>query len=343
MKIAIVTDAWSPQINGVVTTLQRTRQTLEGRGFLVEVISPGQFLTLPCPTYPEIRLALWPKRKLRQLLDELDPDAVHIATEGPLGAAARAYCVTRGLAFTTSYHTQFPQYVRKRLPIPEPWSYAYLRRHHNRARRTLVPTEHQRRDLVANGFNNVVIWSRGVDADLFRPCGREHLALPRPISIYVGRVAVEKNLDAFLGLDLPGTKVVVGDGPDRTQLEQRYPTARFVGYKFGDDLARCLSAADVFVFPSRTDTFGLVMLEAMACGTPVAAFPVTGPIDVVTQGVDGALDEDLARATLAALALDRSACRRSALSRTWDRASGQFLSHLVRARTGEDLAPAFAA
>jgi glycosyltransferase involved in cell wall biosynthesis len=343
MKIAIVTDAWSPQVNGVVTTLQRTRQALERRGLTVEVVSPGEFWTVPCPTYPEIRLALWPGPGLTKRLDEYAPDAVHIATEGPLGAAARRYCVAQGLAFTTSYHTQFPQYLRKRVPIPEPWSYAYLRHHHNRARRTLVATEHQRRDLVANGFHNVVIWSRGVDAELFKPCGREHLALPRPISIYVGRVAIEKNLDAFLGLELPGTKVVVGDGPDRAQLEHRYPGARFVGYKFGEDLARCLSTADVFVFPSRTDTFGLVMLEAMACGTPVAAFPVTGPIDVVTAGVDGALDEDLGRATLAALALDRGACRRSALTRTWDRASSQFLSHLVRARTGEDLAPAIAA
>jgi glycosyltransferase involved in cell wall biosynthesis len=265
---------------------------------------------------------------------------VHIATEGPLGAAARRFCVAHGWAFTTSYHTQFPQYVRKRLPIPLDWSYAYLRGHHNRAVRTLVATEHQRRDLVAHGFNNVVIWSRGVDTEQFRPCGREHLALPRPIAIYAGRVAVEKNLEAFLSLDIPGTKVVVGDGPDREPLQRRYPAAKFLGYRFGDDLARCVSSADVFVFPSRTDTFGLVMLEAMACGTPVAAFPVTGPIDVVTPGVDGALHEDLSEAVRQALAIDRATCRLSALGRTWERASGQFLSHLARARTGERLVDA---
>jgi glycosyltransferase involved in cell wall biosynthesis len=342
MKIAIVTDAWAPQVNGVVTTLSRTRESIERRGIAVTVISPQGFRTIPCPTYPEIRLALLPGRRVGATLRDLSPDAVHIATEGPLGAAARRFCVARNWAFTTSYHTQFPQYVRKRVPIPESWSYAYLRGHHGRARRTLVATEHQRRDLVEHGFENVVIWSRGVDAELFRPSGREQLALPRPIWIYVGRVAVEKNLDAFLALDLPGTKVVVGDGPDRAELQRRYPTAQFVGYKFGAELAACLSSADVFVFPSRTDTFGLVMLEAMACGTPVAAYPVTGPIDVVRPGIDGVLDEDLGAAARGALALDRARCRESALGRTWDKASGQFLSHLVQARTGDDLVPALA-
>jgi glycosyltransferase involved in cell wall biosynthesis len=339
MKLALVTDAWLPQVNGVVTTLRRTKEALEHLRHTVEVLSPDQHLTFPCPTYPEIRLAVWPGRKLAAALDALQPDAIHVATEGPLGLAAARYCKTRRLAFTTSYHTQFPQYVRQRLPIPESWSYAFLRRHHGGARRTLVATEHQRRDLLAHGFANVVIWSRGVDAELFRPCGREHLALPRPIFAYMGRVAIEKNLDAFLALDLPGTQVVIGDGPDRASLERRYPRAQFLGYKYGAELARCLSAADAFVFPSRTDTFGLVMLEAMACGTPVAAYPVTGPIDVVTTGVDGVLAEDLGRAALEALALDRDACRRSALSRTWARASHQFLSHLVYARDGRDIAP----
>jgi 1,2-diacylglycerol 3-alpha-glucosyltransferase/glucuronosyltransferase len=342
MKIAIVTDAWAPQVNGVVTTLSRTRESLQRRGIGVTVISPQGFRTIPCPTYPEIRLALLPGRRVGTTLGDLAPDAVHIATEGPLGAAARRFCVARNWAFTTSYHTQFPQYVRKRVPIPESWSYAYLRSHHGRARRTLVATEHQRRDLVAHGFENVVIWSRGVDADLFRPSGREHLALPRPIWIYVGRVAVEKNLDAFLSLDLPGTKVVVGDGPDRAELQRGYPAAQFVGYKFGAELAACLSSADVFVFPSRTDTFGLVMLEAMACGTPVAAYPVTGPIDVVRPGIDGVLDDDLGTAARGALGLDRTRCRESALGRTWDKASGEFLSHLVQAQTGDDLVAALA-
>jgi len=338
MKLALVTDAWLPQVNGVVTTLQRTRGVLEARGHTVTVVSPDQYRTLPCPSYPEIRLALWPGRRLAHTLDALEPDAIHVATEGPLGLAAAAYCSRRGLAFTTSYHTQFPQYLRKRAPIPESWSYAFLRRHHGRARRTLVATEHQRRDLVAHGFRNVVIWSRGVDAQLFKPLAREHLALPRPIFAYAGRVAVEKNLDAFLSLDLPGTKVVIGDGPDRAPLERRYTDARFLGYRFGAELASCLSAADVFVFPSRTDTFGLVMLEAMACGTPVAAYPVTGPIDVVTHDYDGVLDTDLRTAALAALSIDRNACRATALSRSWERAAAQFLSHLVRCRDGGQLA-----
>jgi 1,2-diacylglycerol 3-alpha-glucosyltransferase/glucuronosyltransferase len=337
MKLALITDAWLPQVNGVVTTLQRTRDALVARGHSVHVHSPDQHRTLPCPTYPEIRLAVWPYGRLAAALDDLVPDAVHIATEGPLGLAGARYCRARGLAFTTSYHTQSPQYVRKRAPIPESWSYAWLRRHHGRARRTLVATEHQRRDLVAHGFSNVVIWSRGVDAELFRPCGRDHLDLPRPILAYAGRVAVEKNLEAFLSLDRPGSLVVIGDGPDRVALERRFPRAKFLGYRFGDDLARCLSSADVFVFPSRTDTFGLVMLEAMACGTPVAAYPVTGPIDVVTNGLDGVLDDDLATAATAALELDRNACRRSAEQRTWSRAAEQFLSHLVCARGGEDL------
>lgn len=337
MKLALITDAWQPQVNGVVTTLTRTRDVLEARGHAVTVISPEQFRTLPCPTYPEIRLALLPGRRIARMLGALAPDAIHIATEGPLGLAAASYCARHGLAFTTSYHTQFPQYLRKRAPIPENWSYAFLRRHHGRARRTLVGTEHQRRDLVAHGFRNVVIWSRGVDAELFRPDDRSHLAVPRPIFAYAGRVAVEKNLDAFLALDLPGTKVVIGDGPYRAALERRYPAARFLGYRFGTELARCLAAADVFVFPSRTDTFGLVMLEAMACGTPVAAFPVTGPIDVVTPGYDGALDDDLRAAALQALTLDRASCRQTALARSWERAAVQFLSHLVRTRDGGEL------
>ena len=343
MKLAIVTDAWEPQVNGVVTTLGRTRRELERLGHDVTVIAPPDFRTIPCPTYREIRLALLPGRKLAALIDRFEPDAIHVATEGPLGIAARRLCVRNGLSFTASYHTQFPQYVRKRAPIPENWSYAFLRHHHRHARRTLVATEHQRRDLVAHGFSNVVIWSRGVDAELFQPCGRGALAVPRPIWMYAGRVAVEKNLDAFLSLDLPGTKVVVGDGPDRVELARRYPSALFPGYRFGAELAAHLSAADVFVFPSRTDTFGLVMLEAMACGTPVAAFPVTGPIDVVTPGVNGALNDDLGVAAYEALKLDREACRRSALTRTWARASSQFLSHLVRANDGVDLVAAQAA
>lgn len=334
MRIAIATDAWQPQINGVATTLGRTTGTLRSQGHDVLVLSPQNHITLPCPTYPEIRLALLPGPKLRAALDEFAPDAVHVATEGPLGSAARRYCVERDLAFTTSYHTQFPQYVRKRLPIPEGIVYAYLRRHHGAARRTLVATEHLRRELHDRGFNNVVLWTRGVDIDIFTPCGRDQLDFPRPISLYAGRVAVEKNLEAFLSLDIPGTKVVVGDGPHRAALAARFPDAKFLGYRFGPDLARAFSSADVFVFPSLTDTFGLVMLEAIACGTPVAAFPVTGPLDVITPGVNGVLDSDLAQAWRGALQIDRTVCWRSALDRTWERATDEFLSHLARTRDG---------
>ena len=340
MKVAIVTDAWHPQVNGVVTTLSRTSECLEGLGHEVVTITPDRYLTVPCPTYPEIRLAVLPGRRLSATLDGAAPDAIHVATEGPLGMAARRYCVRAGRAFTTSYHTQFPQYVRKRAPIPEAWSYAFLRRHHGRARRTLVATEHQRRDLLSHGFANVVIWTRGVDTELFRPRDRDFYDLPRPIWIYAGRVAVEKNLEAYLGAPLPGTKVVVGDGPDLARLRSRFPAARFLGYKFGAELARCLSSADVFVFPSRTDTFGLVMLEAMACGTPVAAYPVTGPIDVVAHGRTGCLDADLPKAALEALSISREECRRAALERTWERATRQFLAHLVRADGAGDLVQA---
>jgi glycosyltransferase involved in cell wall biosynthesis len=338
VKIAIVTDAWRPQVNGVVTTLSRTSETLRTLGHDVRVLSPDGHRTIPCPTYPEIRLALLPSRRLAAMLDEYAPDAIHVATEGPLGMTAVNYCRARRLSFTTSYHTQFPQYVRKRVPIPPSWTYEILRRHHAHARRTLVATEQQRRELIAHGFRNVVLWSRGVDTELFRPRGREHLSLPRPIFVYLGRVAVEKNLGAFLELDLPGTKAIIGDGPDRALLAARYPAAVFLGYRFGVELASALSAADVFVFPSRTDTFGLVMLEAMACGTPVAAYPVIGPVDVVKAGITGVLDEDLGRAALAALDVDRDGCRREASRWTWERASGQFLAHLVRARDGQDLA-----
>jgi glycosyltransferase involved in cell wall biosynthesis len=332
MKLAIVTDAWRPQVNGVVTTLQRTAAALEAMGHAVQVFSPAGHRTIPCPTYPEIRLALWPDRRLGHALDEFAPEAIHVATEGPLGMAAARYCAALGLSFTTSYHTQFPQYVRKRVPIPESITYQWLRHHHARGRRTLVATEQQRRELIAHSFRNVVLWSRGVDTELFKPRGRDYLQLPRPVFVYLGRVAIEKNVAAFLELDLPGTKVVIGDGPDRTELEACYPSARFIGFRFGVELAQLLSAADAFVFPSRTDTFGLVMLEAMACGTPVAAYPVIGPIDVVTPGVTGVLDEDLGTAALAALKIDRDGCRRAVEGLTWERASAQFLSHLVHVR-----------
>ena len=328
MKIAVITDAWLPQTNGVVTTLQRTKEQLEHMGHEVLYITPQEFKTLPLPTYPDIRLALFPRRKVFQKLDQFEPDALHIATEGPLGSAARRYCIKRKLRFTTAYHTQFPYYVRLRVPIPISFSYAVLRRFHAKAERVMVPTESQRQQLLKWGFKNVVIWSRGVDIDLFKPREKSYLNDKRPISMYTGRVAVEKNLDAFLSLDIPGTKYVVGDGPDRQLLSQKYPDAKFVGFKFGEELAQHMAAADVFVFPSRTDTFGIVMLDAMACGIPVAAYPVTGPVDVVKHGVTGILHDDLKTAFTEALKLSPLDARNYAEQHSWNAATEQFFSHL---------------
>jgi glycosyltransferase involved in cell wall biosynthesis len=298
-------------------------------GHDVRVIEPNQFRTFPCPTYPEIRLAWFPYRRLTALLEEFGPEAVHVATEGTLGAAARTWCLRQRFPFTTSYHTQFPEYVRARVPIPLAVTYAHLRRFHAAAARTMVATPAMQRLLESRGFRNIVRWTRGVDVSLFKPRDKNFLDWPRPIAMYVGRVAVEKNIEALLKLDLPGTKVIVGDGPARSELQAKYPTVKFVGYKFGEELAAHLAAADVFVFPSRTDTFGLVLLEAMACGVPVAAYPVTGPIDVVMPGVTGALDEDLRAATLAALRVDGQQCRAYALGNTWETATRQFLSNLA--------------
>lgn len=328
MRLALVTDAWRPQTNGVVTTLTRTLEQLERLGHVTRAVAPAEFRTFPCPTYPEIRLALFPGRRLARLLEEFSPDAIHIATEGPLGQAARGWCLEQRMPFTTSYHTQFPQYIRARFPIPERWSYAFLRRFHGSAARVMVATPHIRRDLEKRGFTNLVIWTRGVDVELFRPRSLDYLPGRRPIALYAGRVAVEKNLDAFLSLKLPGTKYVVGGGPALDELKARHPDVVFTGYRYGEELASHLAAADVFVFPSRTDTFGLVLLEAMACGVPVAAFPVAGPIDVVKRGVTGCLHEDLATAVAGALELRREDCRRYALGFTWERATAQFASHL---------------
>jgi len=328
MRIAIVTDAWHPQTNGVVTTLNRTGECLRELGYEVMFVTPEKFRTLPLPSYPEIRLSLFPAGRLAKMLDEFAPQAIHIATEGPLGSAARRFCRRHRLKFTTAYHTRFPQYIRMRLPLPVSISYAFLRRFHQPAERTMVPTEALRRELCEWGFKNVVIWSRGVNTELFRPGDKHHIDAARPINIYVGRVAVEKNIEAFLSLDIPGTKFVIGDGPDLQALSKKYSEARFTGYKYGEDLARCLAAADVFVFPSRTDTFGLVMLEAMACGVPVAAFPVIGPIDVIQDGVTGVMDEDLAEAVRRALQLQPENVRRYAEQHSWMAATRQFLSNL---------------
>jgi len=344
MKIAIVTDAWKPQVNGVVQTLGKTRDGLVAAGHEVRLLTPQGRRSIPCPSYPEIPLTLFPGRSVARELDAFDPDAIHIATEGPLGMAARRHVRRRDLPFTTSYHTQFPEYVRARVPIPIDWTARVLRRFHAPAARTLVPTEKIREKLESRGHENVVVWTRGVDTALFRPDDATPYDLPRPIWIYLGRVAVEKNIEAFLDLDLPGSKIVIGDGPDRRRLEVTYKDCHFHGYQFGAELARRLAGGDVFVFPSRTDTFGLVMLEAMACGLPVAAYPVDGPIDVVQNGITGILDDDLAVACERAMELSRDACRAQAVEHSWERATQQFLGYLEpRTRETASVQPASSA
>ena len=329
MRIGIVTDAWLPQTNGVVTTLSRTAECLRMLGHDVSMMTPEGLPTVPCPTYPEIRLALFQGRRVSGWIDEFAPDALHIATEGPLGFAARAAAVRRQLSFTTSYHTQFPQYLRARFPLPEACSYAMLRAFHGRASRTMVGTKEVRRELRRNGLRNLVEWSRGVDTELFRPRSGSALPYPGPILVYVGRVAVEKSVEDFCRARVAGTKLVIGGGPQLEELKARHPSVHFLGFRYGEELATLLAGADCFVFPSRTDTFGLVMLEAMASGLPIAAYPVTGPIDVVREGVTGCLREDLAAAIEGALELDRSACRAQALEYRWENATRQFQGNLV--------------
>lgn len=343
-RITIVTDAWHPQVNGVVRSIERTNEELVKLGAAVSMVTPAAFRTLPCPTYPEIRLALAGYRRVADEIERSQPSYVHIATEGPLGLKARRWCLARGMPYTTSYHTRFPEYVSARLPVPQSWLYALVRRFHNAGAGCMVATDTLERDLRARGFRNLMRWSRGIDADLFRP--REPLAgmadLPRPIFLNVGRISVEKNIEAFLDLDLPGSKVVVGDGPQREALARRHPKVRFTGALFGEDLARHYASADVFVFPSRTDTFGNVVLEALASGLPVAAYPVMGPLDILGGSKAGALHEDLRTACLRALSLSREDARAHALRFSWAASARQFLTNVLMAN-GERLAEAAAA
>jgi glycosyltransferase involved in cell wall biosynthesis len=297
-------------------------------GHTVGFIGPDRFKTMPLIGYTEIRVAVNPRRKLERLIAEFAPDAIHIATEGPLGWAGRGICRRKGLAFTTSYHTCFPEYLAERWPVPKSLSYAVLRNFHSASAAVMVATPTISRLLADRGFANIKRWTRGVDTELFRPRPKDFLDAPRPISIYVGRVAVEKNIEAFLSADIPGTKYVVGGGPQLAALMKRYPAARFVGPRDGDELASYFAAADVFVFPSRTDTFGLVMLEALASGVPVAAFPVPGPLDVIGGSDIGVLDEDLGRAVSRALKIDPARCRDFALAHSWQAAAHQFLSNV---------------
>ncbi|MDD5336354.1 MAG: glycosyltransferase family 1 protein [Rhodoferax sp.] len=341
MRIALVTDAWQPQINGVVTTLVELVRQMEDMGHRVGVIHPGLFKTRPCPGYPGIDLAIRPARGLCQMLEAMAPDAIHLATEGPLGWAARAYCVKHKLAFTTAFHSKFPEFVHAALKIPVGLGYALLRRFHKPSSGVMVPTQGVLRMLQRRGFRNLRGWTHGVDMRLFRYHEQtlNHPALStlaRPISLFVGRLSYEKNIQAFLQLDIPGSKVVCGTGPQEAVLKERYPQVRWLGILRRDQLAQVYAAADLFVFPSRTDTFGLVMLEAMACGTPVAAYPVDGPTEVVGQGdgtaKGGVLHEDLAQAWQQALALPRHEARSRALEFTWEHSTQLFLAHLVPLR-----------
>lgn len=330
MKVAIVSDAWHPQTNGVVRTISTTIDQLEKWGHSVEVIGPDQYLSLPCPTYPEIRLALSAPGALGKRLDKIAPDAIHIATEGPLGLAARRYCMKREVSFTTAYHTQFPDYLARRTGMSAQRFWRYIRWFHAPSERVMVATDSIAEQLREQGITHLHRWSRGVDLDCFTPDAPvppEIADLEGPILLYVGRIAVEKNLEAFLACDYPGTKVLVGDGPQRKALQSQFPEAHFLGKRTGRELAGCYAGADVFVFPSRTDTFGLVMIEALACGTPVAAFPVAGPKDIVTDTV-GALSEDICRAIDAARYCERKDCAEYGASFSWEVATRQFMSGL---------------
>ncbi len=329
MKIAIVTDDWSPHVSGVVTTLKATIRELEFMGHKVLVIGPHDFkFKVPLPSYPEIELALFADKELAKKLDDFKPDAIHISVEGPLGLAARAYCKKRGLPFTTAYHTQFPEYVHVRTGIPTDWVYMFARWFHGGATRTMVATPGLKEALEKRGFKNLAFWNRGVDSTIFNTEDPIPLSGEKPIFMYMGRVAIEKNLEAFLSLDLPGTKYIVGDGPALPKLKAKYPKTIFTGYKFGRELARHVASADVFVFPSLTDTLGLVMLEANACGVPVAALPSEATEHVIKEGVNGFVSKDLKDACMRALKLPREKVSEYALEFGWRKPTELFLQNL---------------
>lgn len=328
MKVMIVTDAWRPQVNGVVRTITTTQREMEAMGHEVNLLTPLEFHTFPCPTYPEIRLSWLPGKSVEKRIREFAPHALHIATEGPLGIAARRYALRNNLPFTTAYHTRFPEYVQARFGIPLSWTYRFLRWFHGPSQAVMAPTQKVISDLEEWGFDNAVIWARGVDLDVFRLQEANKLNTEPPIFLYVGRVAVEKNIEAFLELDLPGSKWVAGDGPAMAGLRAKYPDVNYLGVLNQPELAEIYASADVFVFPSKTDTFGLVLLEALACGLPVAAYPVTGPIDVLGDSDAGVMHEDLREACLAALKIDRKTARAHAEKFSWRAATEQFVGHL---------------
>lgn len=328
MRILVATDAWHPQVNGVVQTLRRMQSEVTRHGAEIVILAPQAFRQLACPGYPEIRLAMASLASVTPMVEAIRPDRIHIATEGPIGWAVRAWCLRAGRPFTTSYHTKFPEYAARILGIPASWSYAVVKRFHSRSSGVMVATRSLERELRARGFQRLLPWSRGVDTEVFKPSGERIFGSSAPVFLFVGRISREKSIEAFLDAELPGAKVVVGDGPHLPELRRCYPLVHFTGRKSGADLACAYASADVFVFPSRTDTFGLVLLEAMASGLPVAAYPVTGPVDVVEHGKSGVLDEDLGSAARRALALDRKAARERALQFTWPRAAEQFLHNI---------------
>ena len=329
MRILIATDAWHPQVNGVVRTLTSLSRAAAGLGADITFLTPEGFPSFGVPTYPGLRLAIPKFSEIARRIEAAAPDAIHIATEGTIGWAVRRYCLRHGLPFTTSYTTRFPEYVSVRTGIPDAVGYWVMRRFHDAAAMTMVATNSLKQDLASRGFKKLGFWTRGVDTKLFNPDEPAALDLPRPVFMTVGRVAVEKNLEAFLSLDLPGSKVVVGGGPQKAELERRFPKAHFLGEKTGKDLTAHMAAADVFVFPSLTDTFGVVQLESLACGTPVAAFPVTGPLDVIADHPIGAIDWDLRAACLKALTMSRETCRAFALDRSWENSARQFIGNLA--------------
>jgi glycosyltransferase involved in cell wall biosynthesis len=339
MRILIATDAWHPQVNGVVRTLTSLARSASALGADISFLTPDGFPSVGVPTYPGLRIGLPNRREIAKRIEAAAPEAIHIATEGPIGWAVRAYCRRHKLAFTTSYTTRFPEYIAVRTRIPAALGYAVLRHFHAAAAMTMVATPSLRQELAARGFKKLGFWTRGVDTNLFNPDDPAALDLPKPIFMTMGRVAVEKNLEAFLALDLPGSKVVVGDGPQKAELQRRYPQAKFLGEKTGADLTAHLAAADVFVFPSLTDTFGVVQLEALACGTPVAAFPVTGPKDVIADHPIGAIENDLRSACLRALGMSGETCRNFALERSWENSARQFIGNLSALQPSRSLRP----
>ena len=328
-SVLIVTDAWYPQVNGVVRTVDKTAEELRKLGITVHLITPADFRTIPMPGYNEIGLSLTTRGPVIRRIEALAPDSIHVATEGPLGWIVRNYCVRKKIPFSTAYHTQFPEYLRARLPIPLAATYRIVKHFHAPATACLVGTPYLKAVLIERGFTNVEVWTKGVDTALFSPQRRAPLPYPGPVFLYVGRVAVEKNIEAFLALDLPGTKLVVGDGPRCKALKAAYPKVTFLGARHGEELATLFASADVFVFPSRTDTFGLVLLEALASGTPVAAYPVTGPIDVIGSAPVGVLNNDLRTAALKALEVPRAPCRAYAEDFSWEKSAAQFVSHMT--------------